>query len=113
MNLQLTDGNRWTATAPYTMTKGQCSLIGTGAFGIAADAIASGASGLFIVERMAFTTSEVTAAETWANGAPLYWDPATRKLTNVAGSLRRVGMAYGAKAVNATSADVWMDGKAL
>ena len=38
-----------------------------------------------------------TALQAWTKGDALYWDPGTGYLTNVAGSLVRVGTAYAAK----------------
>lgn len=39
-----------------------------------------------------------TAAEVWVPGQPLYWDPATQALTNVAGALTIFGHALQPKA---------------
>lgn len=57
--------------------------------------IANGASGPAHAEGVFGLAA--TTADSWADGAVLYWDPATSKLTNVAGSLTQIGTAVGAK----------------
>lgn len=52
---------------------------------------------------------DATSANVWADGDILYWDPATDKLTDVAGSLKRIGTAVGAKASSVTTARVKFD----
>lgn len=50
-------------------------------------------------------TGLATSADVWADGDLLYWDDSTNMLTDVAGALKSCGIAVGAKASLATSAD--------
>jgi len=55
-----------------------------------------------IGDRVSFATSGVweiakTDADAWLLGALLYWDPATNKITDVAGSLESCGIAVDAQ----------------
>jgi predicted RecA/RadA family phage recombinase len=51
-------------------------------------------------------TLPATSADAWADGALLYWDPATSKLTNVAGALKVIGHAVDLKAALTLTAKV-------
>ena len=51
---------------------------------------------------------DATDADTWADGDILYWDPATSKVTDVAGALKKAGLAVGSKGVT-TSAKALVD----
>lgn len=79
--------------------------VGTGSlFFVAATDIANGQEGAVYDE--GHFQLDATAADAWGDGDVLYWDPATDKLTDVAGLLKKIGVAVGAKAAAATSAVV-------
>ncbi len=60
------------------------------------------------VHELAATTTDV-----WADGDKLYFDPATDKLTDVAGALKEIGTARGAKANGETTAKVLLNNTPL
>lgn len=69
----------------------------------------NGASGIGVEHAVAFDgvwTLPATAAETWVVDEPLYYDPGTGFLTNIAGALVRCGTCYTAKAALATTGDI-------
>lgn len=70
-------------------------------FGVAAFTAAAGA--LFeLVRGGVFSDLPKTSSEIWAVGDTIYFDPATSKLTKVAGSLKPVGIAVAAAVSAAT-----------
>jgi predicted RecA/RadA family phage recombinase len=83
-------------TAPSGgVVSGGAYLIG-GLFGVAVFSAAE-AEKFNLVRKGVFTFDKTTSQE-YAEGDPLYFNPATGKLTNVAGSLRRVAIATAAAA---------------
>lgn len=69
----------------------------------------NGASGAGVSHTCALDgvwTLPATAAEVWAIEEPLYWDPGTGFLTNIAGALTRVGTCNAIKAALATTGDI-------
>lgn len=66
--------------------------------------VANGKSGSFSAEGV--FELDATSADDWAAGDTLYWDPATKKLTDVAGSLKKIGYAVNAKAALTLKAKV-------
>lgn len=93
--------------AAVAMVSGQVEVIGN-RIGINT-AITPAAIG----ERVSMATSgvwdiEATDADVWADGDLLYWDPATNKITDVAGALEKAGIAIGAKGAT-TSAKALID----
>lgn len=93
--------------AAVALVSGQVEVIGN-RIGIY-NAINPAASG----DRVAMASSgvwdiEATDADEWDDGDLLYWDPATNKITDVAGALEKAGLAIGAKATT-TSAKALID----
>ena len=72
---------------------------------VAINTIANGASGPAYAEGVFSFSTFVTVADAWADGAILYWDPATDKLTDVPGVLNAVAIAVAAKLGAATTAN--------
>lgn len=83
-------------TAPYTRTAGQGAKVGA-LFGVAANDVASGASGVFYT-RGEFLLPK-TSAQEWAQGDRIYWDD-TNKLCD---SDSAVGMFIGVCVVAAAN----------
>jgi len=88
-------------TAPSGgVVSGAAYLIGA-LFGVAVASALE--SEKFNLRRKGVFTFEKTTSQEYAEGDPLYFDPATGKLTNVAGDLRRVAIATEAALSAATT----------
>jgi len=75
---------------------------------VALNDIADGASGPAYAEGV-FNLA-ATSADDWADGAALYWDAATSKLTDTAGANVLIGYAVALKAALAVTANVKLAG---
>lgn len=72
--------------------------------GVALSDIAPGAVGALAVEGVFQLPAETSAA--FAVGQTLYWDSTNNRLTATAGSLKKIGYAFGAKATATGTARV-------
>lgn len=80
-------------------------------FGVASDAVLSGAVGQFNVEGvydLAKTTSQA-----WSQGAPVYWDDSTKKVTTVSTSNLFIGHVTLAALAAATVGRVRLHGASI
>lgn len=76
-------GDYLEVTAPYDVTSGSGVLVGK-LFGIAATTVASGGK-VNILRRGVFDHAK-TSAQTWTQGADLYWDDSAKVFTTVSTS---------------------------
>ena len=88
----------WTNGTGSLVKSGEAVVTGSRVF-VATGDIADGKEGELLTEEV--VKLEKTASQAYALGATLYYDPATKKVTSTAGSLKAIG--YAAKA--ALSAD--------
>jgi predicted RecA/RadA family phage recombinase len=86
-------GNRLTITAGADIASGAGVLVGS-IFGVAETAIANGAQGVIVLEGIVDLPKAPSQA--WTVGALIYWDAANSRCTNVAGSLKLIGIAAAA-----------------
>jgi predicted RecA/RadA family phage recombinase len=99
-----------TVTAPTGgITSGQGFLEGH-LFGVAATTQADGAN-VEIATTGVFDLPK-TSGQTYAVGAPLYWDATNKRLTSTATNNRRIGVAITAAGGSAATARVRLDGAA-
>lgn len=83
-------GDVLTVTAPADVASGDLVVVGS-LFGVASasakngDAVEICAGGVYDMPKV--------SAQAWSQGAPLYWDPASKLVTSVAGSLTKIGVA--------------------
>lgn len=90
-------------TAPSGgVVAGKAYLIGA-VFGVATVTAAEGEK--FCLRRKGVCRFDKTTSETYAEGDTLYFDPATGKLTNVPGTLRRVALATADAGSSATTCE--------
>ncbi len=89
----IANGSRVTITAGANITSGSGVLVGS-LFGVAETDIANGAQGAILVEGV-FDLPK-TPSQAWTVGQLIYWDGATSRCTNVAGSLKLIGVAVAA-----------------
>lgn len=104
------EGDVINVTAPYALTPGDGALVGN-LFGIAADTAANGAAVNLITEGV-FDIAK-TAAQTFAQGALVYWDNAAKSVTSVSTGNYRVGCATQAAAGGDATARVRLNGVAV
>jgi len=76
--------------APYDRQGGQGALVGA-IFGVATKDVLSGATADFIIEGV-FSIAK-TAAQTFSQGALVYWDNAAKSCTSVSTGNTRIGIA--------------------
>jgi len=88
-------GHMMTVPAPADTLSGDLVVVGS-LFGVAAFSALAGAD-LEIKCGGVYDLPKVSA-QAWTVGAPIYWDPAAKALTNVAGALAKVGVAAAAAA---------------
>lgn len=100
MKNYLQAGDVMTVTAPADTVGGAPVMIGS-LFGIAVHDAKSGDE-LSIKCGGVYTDLPKATGDTWAMGDPLYWDAGAGKLTETATNNKRVGVAAGAFASNAT-----------
>jgi predicted RecA/RadA family phage recombinase len=84
------DGEVLDLTAPYAVASGGGALIGK-IFGVAKSTVANAAVGQFQTEGVVDLAK--TAAQTFAQGAFVYWDNATKLATSTAASNTLIGTA--------------------
>ena len=83
-------GRTVTFTAPYQRNAGEGALIGA-LFGVALATVANAAKGEFAIEGVWDITK--TAAQTFTEGALVYWDNTAKSVTSVATGNTRIGAA--------------------
>ena len=83
-------GDTFTVPAPADTASGDFVQIGS-LFGVAAVGALNNAD-LELATGGVYDLNKVSA-QAWAVGAPVYWDPTAKLMTNVAGSLTKVGVA--------------------
>lgn len=83
-------GDVLTVTAPADVASGDLVLVGS-LFGIATASAKAGAE-VEITAGGVYDMPKVSA-QAWTQGAPLYWDPAVKLVTSVAGALTKIGVA--------------------
>ena len=88
------DGETVTLTAPYAVSSGGGALIGQ-LFGVAVSDVANGVQGEFCLEGV-FDLTAVTA-NTFAEGALVYWDNAAKNCTSTSAGNSKIGAAVKAK----------------
>lgn len=86
-------GERVTITAGANIASGAGVLVGS-LFGVAETDIANGAQGAIVTEGV-FDLPKAPS-QAWTVGALIYWDSANNRCTNVAGSLKIIGVAVAA-----------------
>lgn len=86
-------GARLTITATANIASGAGVLVGS-LFGVAETDIANGAQGAIVLEGI-FDLPKAPS-QAWTVGALIYWDGANSRCTNVAGSLKLIGVAAAA-----------------
>lgn len=86
-------GERVTITAGANIASGAGVLVGS-LFGVAETDIANGAQGAILTEGV-FDLPKAPS-QAWTVGALIYWDGANNRCTNVAGSLKIIGVAVAA-----------------
>ena len=102
-------GRTVTFTAPYQRNAGEGALIGA-LFGVALATVANAAKGEFSIEGVWDITK--TAAETFTEGALVYWDNTAKSVTSVATGNTRIGAAAAAAAGGDATARVRLNGMA-
>ncbi len=102
-NLIQQSGRNITVTAPYDLAPGDGCLVGS-LFGIASNTVLAGAQvpidtgGVYAIKK--------TAAQTFAQGAKVYWDNTAKSVTSVTTSNTLIGVATKAAAGGDASASV-------
>lgn len=94
-------------TAPYALTPGDGVLVGD-TFGVSLDTSANGTAGRMATEGV-FDIAK-TAAQTFAQGALVYWDNTAKSVTAVSTGNRRIGSATQAAAGGDALARVRLSG---
>jgi predicted RecA/RadA family phage recombinase len=90
-------------TDAVTIRSGKGYLVGS-IFGVAVADVEPGSSGSFQVDGV--WSLDKTTGEAWSVGQALYWDPSTSKVTSVAGSLKRIGVATAPASSPATTGNI-------
>lgn len=96
-------GDTLTLTAPYAVSSGACALIGS-IFGVAANDIDNGASGVFAVSGV-FELVKATP-QAWSEGDRIYWDDSAKKCTTTKTANTLIGAASEAAASGAATGRV-------
>lgn len=94
-------------TAPYALTPGDGCLVGN-LFGVSLDTSANGTAARMATEGV-FDIAK-TAAQTFAQGALVYWDNAAKSVTSVTTGNYRIGSATQAAAGGDATARVRLSG---
>jgi predicted RecA/RadA family phage recombinase len=94
-------------TAPYALTPGDGCLIGN-LFGMSLDTSANGAAAR--IQPTGVWDIAKTAAQTFAQGALVYWDNAAKSVTSVSTGNTRIGSATQAAAGGDATARVRLSG---
>jgi predicted RecA/RadA family phage recombinase len=85
-------GETLTLTAPYAVSSGGGALVGS-AFGVAANDYANGEDGEFQVAGVFDLTRETGASTGWSQGALIYWDNTSKRITKTPTSNKLIGVA--------------------
>jgi predicted RecA/RadA family phage recombinase len=100
-------GRSLNLTAPYQRNSGEGALIGT-IFAVSLGIVANAAKGDFAFEGVWDITK--TAAQTFAEGALVYWDNTAKSVTSVNTGNTRIGVAAAAAAGGDATARVRLNG---
>jgi predicted RecA/RadA family phage recombinase len=100
-------GKTLTFTAPYQRNSGEGALIGA-IFGVALQTVANAVAGEFAICGVWDITK--TAAQTFTEGALVYWDNAAKSVTAVSTGNTRIGVAARAAAGGDATARVRLNG---
>lgn len=87
------EGNVITITAPYAVASGAGVLVGTALFGVAVQAITSGAKGEIKGTGVFDLAKATSASDSFAPGARVYWDNTNKVCTAVSTSNTEIGIA--------------------
>ena len=101
------EGKTVTLTAPYTVAPGEGALVGT-IFGVALLDVTSAAAGQFAT--YGIWDLKATTADTFAQGAVVYWDNDAKECTSTSSSNKLIGVAMAAKTNSQTTVRVRLDG---
>lgn len=101
------DGDVLDVTAPYALTPGDGALVGN-IFGVSLDTSANAAAARIATEGVWDIAK--TAAQTFAQGALVYWDNAAKSVTSVSTGNYRIGVATKAAAGGDATARVRLNG---
>ena len=100
-------GRTVTFTAPYQRNSGEGALLGA-IFGVALQTLANAVRGEFAIEGVWDITK--TAAQTFAEGALVYWDNTAKSVTSVSAANTRIGVATAVAAGGDATARVRLNG---
>lgn len=100
-------GRSINVTAPYQRNSGEGALIGN-IFGVALGTVANAAKGDFAMDGVWDITK--TAAQTFTEGALVYWDNAAKSVTSVSTGNTRIGVATAVAAGGDATARVRLNG---
>jgi len=109
MNNKFLSGETVPVIAPYAVTSGNGVLVGS-YFGVAKHTAAI--STQVETERLGCVTLPAVSANTFAQGALVYWDNVARNCTSTSASNRIIGTALVAKVGGTTTVQVTLDGAA-
>lgn len=102
MNNYQQPGDSLSLVAPYARSAGDGAKVGS-IFGVAVDAIGSGATGQFRTEGVFSLPKDTTAI---TQGLKVYWDDSAKKITATSTSNLPVGLAIEAQGTAATTVAV-------
>ena len=107
MKTYIQPGRVLTLTAPYAVASGAGALVGL-IFGVAADAVANGATGEFLTEGV--VTIAKTSALAIAVGDILYWDDTNKVVNKTSAGNTKVGVAVSAAANPSATVQIKLNG---
>lgn len=102
------EGKNLVITAPYARVSGEGVQVGSALFGVAMDAISSGASGAIATEGV-FDLAKTTA-QAYTAGQRLFWDDTNKKLTATSTANLAVGVCLAAAVTSDVIARVKLQG---
>jgi predicted RecA/RadA family phage recombinase len=105
-------GETLTLTAPYAVSSGGGTLVGS-IFGVAATDVASGEDGEFQVAGVFDLVRETGASTGWSQGALIYWDNTNKRVTKTSTSNKLIGVAARAAADGDATGRVRLNGAFL
>lgn len=100
-------GKTWSVASPRAVASGEGALIGS-MFGVASNAYSNGEVGEF--ETKGVYVLPANAPDTASVGALCYWDNTNFRVTTSASGNTKIGYFWEAKAANATSTIVCLNG---
>lgn len=99
MKTYVQPGNAFTGVFPYARNAGDGVLFGGSLFGIAVDNVASGATGVALVEGVfSGVTKNTGAGEAYTIGQRLFWDNTNKRVTSTSTANTAIGMCWVAAA---------------